>query len=742
MNNNSTPQQTWLRMIKEIIAGLWRSRLWLNVPSEPSSSMKIHNDFFGINIATSTDSSCDDYIIQALQELGIKHIRMDFSYDSFDSHGERLLHHILANDIDVMLDIFHPKNDASVMHIEPLAMQRWQQFVSRVFDAYHDTVAVFEIGNTSNRKTWSGFQPLSYLKAWDIARPLADRYTLTLAGPNVSDFEPVYNIAYLKEMQRSHSVPTIHTDNLFVERVIEPEAYDHRVLGRWATNLLRLNLIKKARIIDLIGKRLGCSQTFCTYTDWTVKRLDRRNLDPEQKQADYLTRYLILAAASGALDRVYWGPLICSRDGIIDCGSDWQSYPKIDSVAYYQCVRGETSAFRKRPAFYALKYLLTNLSNAHCIQAVSADNGINHFIFTNSQQQEIHITWCRDGRAMPLTQLYPAGLHDAVFYTQLGKKCTENPLCITEQPLFIHFAPDTTMSRPQPEFISKLADLTLENIAAPAPSTSKKQFTLFQNEKWTGAIIVDPSCSADEMGEKLLPESIEKQPISKVLRDTRNKIWNIETSTGTITIKLNRAQGIKKFTYRFLDSKAKRHWNNAITMLRNGINTPQPIAFFERHQRKGIAHNYYITQFLENAFSARDVFTSINNGKSHCRGIEHNELLKVIGQAVCQMHNMGILHRDLSSGNILLIINNAEVKPYFIDIGRARILKKLTTRQRLIDLMRICFKLPRSEREKLIGFYNAHLGGEVASWWRWAVRYYIFKHRSKRFIKGKFKSKK
>ncbi len=106
------------------------------------------------------------------------------------------------------------------------------------------------------------------------------------------------------------------------------------------------------------------------------------------------------------------------------------------------------------------------------------------------------------------------------------------------------------------------------------------------------------------------------------------------------------------------------------------------------------------------------------------------------------MHNMGILHRDLSSGNILLVINNDEVKPYFIDIGRARILKKLTTRQRLMDLMRICFKLSWSDRQQLINFYNAHLGSEVASWWRWAVRYYIFKQRSKRFIKGKFKSRK
>ena len=341
-------------------------------------------------------------------------------------------------------------------------------------------------------------------------------------------------------------------------------------------------------------------------------------------------------------------------------------------------------------------------------------------------------------------QLYPTGLQDATFYSVLGEKWTDDtPLCITEQPLFIHFSSETKIVRPNTKHITALPSLKVQNIAAPpATSQSKKQFIPFQNNHWTGAIIVESSSSVDDMSEQLLPETLEKMPVAKVLRDTRNKIWNIEIAQGTITVKLNRARGLKRLSYRFLDSKAKRHWNNAISMLRRGINTPQPIAFFERHQDKGIEYNYYITQFLENAFSARDVFTSINKGETHYRNIEHNDLLKVIAVFICEMHNKAILHRDLSSGNILLTSDNDGIKPYLIDIGRAKILKKLTPRQRLIDLMRICFKLPWSGREQLMAHYHDHLGNEVASWWRWAVRYYVFKQRSKRFIKGKFKSKK
>jgi hypothetical protein len=47
-------------------------------------------------------------------------------------------------------------------------------------------------------------------------------------------------------------------------------------------------------------------------------------------------RYLALAASSGALRRVYWGPLICSRDGLVDDGVE--GYPEIDQDSHYESV--------------------------------------------------------------------------------------------------------------------------------------------------------------------------------------------------------------------------------------------------------------------------------------------------------------------------------------------------------------------------------------------------------------------
>ena len=732
MKENINPRQTWIRMVTDFIRGLVRSRLWSGISSESSPPVEVPNDFFGINIATSDDPSCDDYVVKSLHELGLRHVRMNFTYESFGGNGQRLLDRVLAEGFDVLLNVFPPLEGAASLADNENAAQHWQDFVEKVFAQYHQQVMAFEIGSTSNRQSWSGFSPISYLRAWQIASPLADQYDITLAGPNVSDFEPIYNMAYLKEMKRLHKVPAIHTDNLFVERVIEPEAYDHRVFGKRATKILKLNLTKKARIIAAIGKRLGALQTFCTYNCWTVKRLSRRTTDPEQKQADYLTRYLVISAASGALEKVYWGALICKRDGMIDCGSD--DYPDYENVTYYRQVRGEVQSFRNRPSFYAYKFVVEQLSNTRSVQGVSADNGINHFIF-EAQQQEIHIAWCKDGYSLPITSIYSEQLENITVFDLLGKKLVELPSYITEQPIFIRF-PAIQAMRPSAEKINSLIDLNKQNIAFSA--LAHQQFEQFSNKDWKGAMMFDKALSVDQVTKQVLPEQLEQATPDKVFRDSRNKVWNIQSDFGMLTVKLNRAKGLKKLTYRFAESKGKRHWNNAVNMLRRGINTPQPVAYFERHNDSGIEENYYVTQFLVGAFSARDVFTSINNGEADFKGIAHDHLLQVIAEFTCEMHNRGVLHRDLSSGNLLLVQEEEGIKPYLIDIGRARVRNHINRKTRLTDVMRICYKLSWDHREQMMAYYIDYLGRELPGW-RFAVKRYVFKQQSKRFIKGNIK---
>jgi len=726
----------FIRIRFSVVIESLKSCLWYDISSDFNGVVNIHDDFFGINIATSEDAECDDYVIEQLHELGIKHVRMHFSYDSVSSYGERLLNRVLSEDIDVLLTLLPPRNDARVLLDDKAALDDWREFVSGVFERYHDTVSIFEIGNASNRKKWSGYQLDSFLLAWREAYSLARTDYSSLAGPNVSDFEPLYNIAFLKTVKKLGRVPKIHTDNLFVERVVEPEAFDHRVLGLSAGKWLKLNLIKKARILDAIGKKFGCEQTFATYQCWTIKRLSRWSDKPEKKQADYLSRYLILAAASNALNRVYWGPLICGRDGLIDDGSDMSGYPEIDNVSYYKCVRGEVTQFQLRPAFFALKFVRTILSNTSCIQGTNGLNGVSHFVFTHQGGNETHVAWCRDGVSVASLDIYPNALSKkAKYYNNCGEELGEMPANIDEQPLFICFPVGESICRPDKHGIESLN--SLESLISRDNSIHS-----FSNNDWQGSLMVASTSTLSETSASLLPEVINQVPELKVLRDKRNKIWNIDSDFGRLTIKLNRSSGVRKIGYYFKSSKAKRHWDNAVTMLTRGVNTPVPYAYFDRHNNSGIEDSYYITEFIEDAFSARDVFASINKNEGTYRGVAHSILLEKLAQFICNLHDNAIIHRDLSSGNILFTCDDAmHLQLYFIDIGRAKVVSELSARQRLIDLMRICYKLSWPAREEFMGYYNRHLGYKVSAFWRCAVRYFIFKQQSKRFIKGLFKVK-
>lgn len=739
LSKDIVPWKVWARAGLDVMSCIAEIPSWLRLSHEIHDRNQIGNDFVGVNIATSSDPACDDEVIAYLNDLSVRHVRMDYSYCSQQGDAQRLLDRALAEGLDVMLDLFPPLESAAALKHDVNARQQWRDFLQQVFAEYGEQVSIFEIGSTPNRGKWSGFDGISYLHAWRIATEVAENFEVTLAGPNISDFEPLYNFAYLKAMKRVHSVPSIHSDNLFVERVVQPEAYDHRVAGNWATRKLNLNLIKKARIIAEIGHQEGCEKTFCTYKCWTRKRLSRWTTNPEQKNADYLVRYLVIAAASGALDRVYWGPLICNRDGLVDCGDD--SYPVVDNVSFYKEVRGQVADFTPTKAYAAFKYIIGLMRNVTCLQGVSADNGINHFVFETEQGGEIHIVWCMDRCALALGDIYtPAQLNDVQFKTTFGVAPLYHPVMVTEQPLIIEW-PALQAQRPSSDDIRTLADVAASGTVY--YNSPGLQSVAVNTPQWLGVVAVATDKSIEQTLGAYMPANMLAAQELTVLRDTRNRLWNIRLDSQEDeiqTVKLNRAKGIKKLTYRFMPSKGMRHWNNATEMLRRGINTPQPLAYFERHHNCGIEDNYYVCRFVPNAFSARDVFTAFKRGETEFKSLTKDTIFDLMAGFIAKMHNRNIVHRDLSSGNLMMTYDNAELQFYAIDIGRAVIdkSKQITAMQRGLDLKRICYKLNWDDRALFMQAYHRHAEVTV-KYWKPMLLSYELKQTFKKALKAKLK---
>ena len=715
----------------------------LALEHNPQPSFDIPADLLGVNVAPGQTPETNQYILARLQELGIHHVRMDFSYGSLNSAAQHLLDALLENDYSVLLNVFPPQSEAAALSTSDAAQENWQQFLAAVFTQYQQRVDTFEIGNTPNRGRWSGFSARTFITAWGLAMETAKAYELTLAGPNVSDFEPLYNAGFLSMINRlPGNGPSIHTDNLFVERVVEPEAFDHRVLGRMTTNILKLNLIKKARLLRLIGIEANCTKFYCTYTCWTMKRLRRRSAWPEQKQVDYLVRYLALASSSGALDRIYWGPLICARDGLINDHA--KDYPTIDHVSFYEKVRGELSELEITAGFHALSHIVTRLQGTTCIYAMHQVDGMSVFIYQPAIGSSFAIVWCRDGMTVPIHSVFSEeSLKGATHYSATGREL-HPPAVVSEAPLVIEFRTDprnallSQQPRPVPNTV---------HLSSPTHQSIDRE-----GEQWTGAVMLRASSQWQDLAEvhRLDPAELPQLAETRVLRDARNRLWNVADPRTDrqreITVKLNRVTGQKRISYRFRPSKGRRHWNNACNMLRRGVPTPLPLAFYESRSKPGIKDSWYLCQYVPDAFSSRDVYAAFRSGAIDFRGLSKSQWFDLLSAFVCNMHQKQVVHRDLSAGNLLIHeLEEGQFEAMAIDIGRAWVWtgpgSRVKDRHRLLDLIRVCYKLDWSDRRDFISCYESNLGRALSPLWPIPFYYYDLKQRLKKTIKGKRKNR-
>lgn len=141
-----------------------------------------------------------------------------------------------------------------------------------------------------------------------------------------------------------------------------------------------------------------------------------------------------------------------------------------------------------------------------------------------------------------------------------------------------------------------------------------------------------------------------------------------------------------RFRFHFLDSKALRSLRMALVLRQVGINTPEPLGWVEtRTPTNGIVYSYYVSEYVPHECSLLDIFENRN----HPLWSSLNDFLPEIARLVRKMHDAGIIHNDLHGGYILLAGEPTQREYYFIDLNRARMKTKVTTRMRIKDLARL-----------------------------------------------------
>jgi hypothetical protein len=671
----------------------------------PCAGHVVPRDFVGVCVATSANAEDDRYVVDRLRELAIDRVRVDYGYDSPANHAGRLLNLLLDASFDVLLHLVQPKETAAAME-QAGPQQAWRDFVGRTLQRYGSRLAGVEIGSTVNRPRWAGYTLEGFTHAWNIACDEARRLGVKIAGPNVTDFEPLYAAGLLHLMRQNGRLPDVYTNNLFVERVIEPEAFDHRVAGRLWADLLGLNLIKKARQMRQIARRHGVEQYWNGYVSWTFPRIVRRLPNVAEKQADYLTRYLVLAAAAGAMDRVYWGPLISRREGLIDDPNN--PNPREELVTCYQTVYGPAASFRPRPAFRALRQFAAAVPGCRYRGRLVSADGLEVHAF-EANERLTHVVWTHNGMAARLDDVYRSDDIDAAAWTDLfGAALDERPRLATESPLYLSWTP--------PRHIA------VDAAARPIPglainlNNADGRYYPFRTDRWQGVVVARDAAHAETLLAGLLPDRPNGGAVVDVLRRGRNAIWTVPDPAGEDRL-LAVKQPInlrvhKRLIERFRRTKAIRSFSGACELLRRGIASPRPVAYIERRHGPGLTENFYVCEYEPGRLSVRRFFSAYAAGEERFDGLRLDEFLASLVPFLVDLHNRGVYFRDLSGGNVLVArTGDGELAFSLIDTARAHFSNDaVSIHQRLADLKRICYKLHWEGRALLMERYLAAIG--------------------------------
>jgi len=236
----------------------------------------------------------------------------------------------------------------------------------------------------------------------------------------------------------------------------------------------------------------------------------------------------------------------------------------------------------------------------------------------------------------------------------------------------------------------------------------------------------------------------------KTLHWGRNYLYltRCESATGPVevVVKQFRNAGLRaRLRRRLGGSKAERSWRTAQAMVAAGVATPEPLLLIESRCPAG--PSFYVCRHVAGAVEARYLLRAANAGQEAelFPGVDLPRFLGELGAFFRRLHDAGFWHRDLSSGNVLVVgvaglagmaglagaagvvgavglqgVPRVEGPPsgapyelLLVDLNRTRRRRRLTLSQRTRDLSRMNV-LRREHRRLFLAGYWRREGGPPA----------------------------
>jgi len=184
------------------------------------------------------------------------------------------------------------------------------------------------------------------------------------------------------------------------------------------------------------------------------------------------------------------------------------------------------------------------------------------------------------------------------------------------------------------------------------------------------------------------PEELWTRPDAELLLEKRNRIGTVRIflSSGLyrdIVVKEFSSRGIIRLKSLLQPSKAARAWRGALALKERGLGTASPAGYLEKRRRGLVESSFFFAARIDGAEEIRGLFRSLP-------AADLEPLLCALAAFLSQCHDRGILHRDLSDGNIL-VKRDHSVRTFFylLDTNRIRVHKKLGGFRRSKNLVRL-----------------------------------------------------
>jgi serine/threonine protein kinase len=198
-----------------------------------------------------------------------------------------------------------------------------------------------------------------------------------------------------------------------------------------------------------------------------------------------------------------------------------------------------------------------------------------------------------------------------------------------------------------------------------------------------------------------------------ILEESRNKVGVValpvkDGRTIELVIKEFRTQGVNKWKSLVLPSKAQKAWRGSLALVERGFLTPLPVAYLERKTFLFLEQSFFIAEYVPNIEEVRGLFRELPDG-------ELTPLIRELAIYLARCVKSGILHRDLSDGNVLVERSGGEQFRFFLlDTNRIRCRKRIGTLKGIKSLIRL--GIPPEHQRFFLAEYLFHSPVKRVHW--------------------------